>query len=192
MKTSNLLLLTGVCVLGLSSCAGGGAGPGGQVPIMSPAAQAAQEAMTVKAAADANAQAAIGAPIKAGEFSLTIYPDAEAASANAIPVHVLSMKADQVGQYKVMGADNYWKSPGGGAEQRVFGASGSKGPTTMKVPSRDGQDTILIIAKLPNTGGGGDARMMEIPLKRQPGIDPKMPVANPISVRLGRQGLLPN
>jgi hypothetical protein len=192
MKTSNLLLLTGVCVLGLSSCAGGGGGPHAQVPIMSPAAQAAQDAMTVKAATDATSQAALNAPIKAGEFSLTIYPDSDAASANAIPVHVLSMKADQVSQYKVMGADNYWKSPSGGAEQRVFGQSGTKSASTMKVPAREGQETVLIIAKLPNSGGGGDARMMEIHLKRQPGIDPKMPVANPISVRLGRLGLLPN
>lgn len=186
MKTSRVLTLAAasVCAHLLVSCGG-----------ESETARAAQQA-TIKAASDASAaqaaQAALDAPIKAGEFTLTITPDSEAASANAIPVHVLSVSSDQVSQYKTMGADNYWKSPNSAAQKRVFGTSGSTGSATFSVPSRPGADTIVIIAKLPPSAGGGDARIMEIPLKRQAGADPLKPTAPKINVRLGSLGILPN
>ncbi len=163
----------------LSSCGGGKSTT--PDPALAQAAQAAAAAQ------------AMAAPVKAGEFTLTITPDSDAASAHAIPVHVLSVSSGQATQYKVMGADNYWKSPSGGAQSRVFGTSGTGGTATFSVPSKEGADTIIIIAKLPpSAGGAGDARILEIPLKRQPGADPLKPTAPPISVRLGRLGLLPN
>lgn len=187
MKTSRFITLavSTACIQLLVSCGG-----------ESESARAAQAA-TVKAANDASAaaaaQAALAAPTKSGEFTLTITPDSEAASANAIPVHVLSVSADQVSQYKTMGADNYWKSPSGAAQKRVFGASGTTSSATFSVPSRPGADTIVIIAKLPpSSGASGDARIMEIPLKRQPGADPLKPEAPRINVRLSSLGLLPN
>lgn len=186
MKTISVsrLILPTACTLALVACAAK----------ESPATKAAAEA-TVKAAAEASqqaaAQAALDAPTKSGEFTLTITPDSEAASANAIPVHVLSLNADQVSQYKTMGADNYWKAPSSQAQSRVFGSAGSKGSTTLKVPSRPGADTVVIIAKLPPSSGG-DARILEIPLKREAGTDPLKPTAPRISVRLTSLGLLPN
>jgi hypothetical protein len=187
MKTSRVLTLavsTAILQL-LTSCGG-----------ESESARAAQAA-TVKATADASAaaaaQAALTAPVKSGEFTLVITPDSDAAAANAIPVHVLSVSSDQVSQYKTMGADNYWKSPSGAAQKRVFGSSGTTSPATFSVPSRPGADTIVIIAKLPpSSGASGDARIMEIPLKRQPGSDPMKPVAPKINIRLSSLGLLPN
>lgn len=177
-------ILSSACILALAACA----------PQESPVAKAAAEA-TVKAAADASQQAAataaLEAPTKAGEFTLTITPDSAVASANAIPVHVLSLTADQVMQYKTMGADNYWKAPSSQAQSRVFGSSGSKGATTLKVPSKPGANTVVIIAKLPPSSGG-DARILEVPLKRQPGADPLKPTSPPVSVRLTSLGLLPN
>ena len=189
MKTARLstLILSAGCVLALPSCF---TGPGGGAGGAAAAANARAEAQAFEAAAQ---QAALGAPIKSGEFVLTITPDTEAASANAIPVHVLSLNSAQVAQYKTMGADNYWKSPSGGAQTKVFGSSGSKGPANFKVPSRDGADTLLIIAKLPPTSGGGDARIMEVPLKRSGSGEPGKPsIQPPIHVRLSSLGLLPN
>lgn len=186
MKLSRIrtFVLPAACLIALASCAS----PGGGGTTSAAAAKA--EAQAFK---DAAAQAELNLPIKANEFSLIITPDTEAAAANAIPVHVLSLNAAQVAQYKTMGADNYWKSPSGQAQTKVFGSSGSKGPSTIKVPSRDGADTLLIIAKLPPPAGGGDARIMEVPLKRSAPADPvKKGPQPPIHVRLSSLGLLPN
>lgn len=181
----------------LTGCGGGKKGAD-SVPIMgggsaaeAAAAAAAEKAKTEAAAA---AAAALAAPIKESEFRLTITPDEGARSAFAIPVHVLSLSKDEAARYRTLGADNYWKAPSGSAEPRVFGKEKANGPQTINVPFKDGADTILIIAKLPpaEAGGGGDARIMEIPLVRQAGADPLKPVAAPISVRLTRIGLLPN
>lgn len=188
MKPSRIsqLILPATLAVAICSCASPNGGPG------SPAAQAAARA-EAQAFKDATAQAELNQPIKSGEFSLIITPDTEAAAANAIPVHVLSLNAAQVAQYKTMGADNYWKSPSAQAQSKVFGSSGSKSSTTLKVPSRDGADTLLIIAKLPPPTGGGDARIMEVPLKRTVPADPvKKTPQPPIHVRLSSLGLLPN
>lgn len=186
------LLMTSCGLLSLVSCVGGKATPG-QIPLMGadPVAAALQQASEA-AEKDKAAQAAMNAPIASGEFSLTITPDGAASSAFAIPVHILSLRKEEVAQFKTLGADGYWKSPSGSASQRIFGSSGSTSSVTLAIPSRTGADTVLIIAKLPPTSGGGDARIMEVPLVRQAGNDPLRPTAPPISVRLSRIGLLPN
>lgn len=187
MKIPHLLvpLFSSACAFSMMACTNGSGGGGAAA-----AANARAEAEAFKAAAD---QAALNAPVKSGEFTITITPDADATSANAIPVHILSLNATQVAQYKTMGADNYWKSPSGSAQSRVFGASGTRGSANFKVPSKDGADTVLIIAKLPPPSGGGDARIMEVPLKRTVPAEPGKPATQPpISVRLGSLGLLPN
>lgn len=189
----SFLLFTLSCGLFCLVSCGGGKETSGQIPLMSPdpAAAALQKAAET-AEKEKAAQAAMAAPITPGEFSLTITPDDNAKSAFAIPVHILSLRKEEVAQYKALGADGYWKSPSGSAAERIFGSSGSKGTVTLGVPSRAGADTILIIAKLPPTAGGGDARMMEVPLVRQAGTDPLRPTTPAISVRLSRIGLLPN
>ena len=194
MKTTYraLCVLASAGCLNLVGCGGGGSPDRVQITQGNAAAEALAEVQK-KAEEAAAKEEVLKAPIRAGEFSLTITPGADAKSAFAIPVHVLSVNKAQVPQYMALGADRYWDSPSGAAKSFIFGTSGSSGPVSMAVPTRSGADTILIIAKLPAAGGGGgDARIMEVPLERQAGADPLKPETPPISVRLSRIGVLPN
>jgi len=138
------------------------------------------------------AAAALVAPIKAGEFQLTISPDASAKSAYAIPVHILTGRSETMRSYSARGADSYWQSPNPRAKAAVFGTTGSTGPRTFSVPSNSGHDMVVIIAKLP-TPKSGETRIMEIPLKREPNAaDPLRPRTPSHSVRLSLGGVFPN
>jgi hypothetical protein len=138
------------------------------------------------------AQEALVGPIKAGEFRLTLSPDAGAKSSYAIPVHVISGRADVMRAIRANGVDNYWQSPNPRARKAVFGTTGSTGAETFSVPSSPGHDMVVIIAKLP-APARGETRIMEIPLKREPNpSDAMRPLTPSKSVRISLSGVSPN
>lgn len=182
--------MTVVGVVGISmlaSCGGGGDGPS-NIPIIQGGGGEALADMQKQMEDQKKAEAALAAPPKAGEFMLTISPGPDIREAFGIKVHVLSVNQGDVAQYRTMGADNYWRSPSGSAQEAVFGTSGKQQPVSFRVPSRDGADTVLIISKLP---GSSPARILDYKLERQPGTDPMQPLAPSKRVTLSSNGLLP-
>lgn len=138
------------------------------------------------------AEKLLTAPIRANEFQLTITPDSEVASAFGVPVHVFSTSSQFANQFKSIGSDAYFSGgrQGANVEKLTFGTSGKRGPATLRVPGRTGDDTLIIIANLPKPSGG-DARVFTFPLTRVKTTNPLTPTAPPINIRLTRVGLLP-
>ena len=91
-----------------------------------------EEATALKEAADK----ALNAPIRAGEFQLTISPDRDIASAFGVPVHVFSTSSDMAAQFKSIGADAYFSGgrQSSNAQKLTFGSSGKGGPVSLESP----------------------------------------------------------
>ena len=89
------------------------------------------------------------APIRSGEFKLSILPDQSVASKFLVPVHIMTMKQEQAGLYRAMTSANYWKNPSPLAKEIKFGTSGQVGAYNGKIPFQSGDDTLIIITKIP-------------------------------------------
>jgi hypothetical protein len=134
---------------------------------------------------------ALAAPIRPGEFSISVIPDGSAQQAFAIPVHVLSGTEDTMDTWTSR-VDAYWANPSGSARTVVFGSSGTGAAQTFGMPLQTGHDTVVVIAKLPKPAGA-ETRIMKISLKREPNPDePLQPIRRAKSVRVGTRGVFPN
>jgi len=89
------------------------------------------------------------APIRAGEFKISIIPDASVTSKFLVPVHVMTMSEGQAEIYRSINSENYWKSPNAAAQQIKFGTSGQSGAYNANVPFNPGDNAIVIITKIP-------------------------------------------
>lgn len=148
------------------------------------AAELAEEKVKEKAA-----ELALNGPIRAGEFRLTISPDASAQAMYAVPVHVLTMTESQADLYRSMSAKKYWESPNSNAKKVTFGKSGSNSAASMSVPFSSGHSHLVVIAKLP---GQDQDTIFVTKLKREPSSDPQNPRKNPIRLRVSKSAILPN
>jgi hypothetical protein len=169
----------------LSACGGGGgarqAPPPNLAPLPPPAAVAGLD--------PAGGPAAPPRTIKAGEFSITLIADDDITSLSSVPAHVISTTAETADQLAGEGkAPKYWQSPfkGNNVQALTFGRK-STGMTAVSAPTVATMDTLVLVVDLAAPDGGNDMRIIKIPLKLD-FSNPAVPVANPIRVRLTRNG----
>ena len=174
----------------LSACGGGGKAqqpPPNLAPLPPPAPSAGLDP-----AGGGGAPGGAAAPprsIKIGEFSVVLVADDAIKNLISVPVHVISTTAETADQLAGEGkAPKYWQSPFKGSNVRAltFGQKGSNS-VSVTAPSVAAMDTLLLVVDLAAPAGGNDLRILKIPLKLDY-TNPLAPVANPIRVRLTRNG----
>ena len=125
---------------------------------------------------------------KKDEFQLTLVADDPAvAQIDSIQVDVISTEAGEAARLMAEGPVKYRDSRKTGVDtlSHTFKKGGR---FSVKVPSIPAMDKIVLWAELAAPAQGSDTRMLVIPLVLDKSDTTKVPVANPISVRLTANG----
>jgi hypothetical protein len=173
----------------LSACGGGGGASQKLPPNLAPLPPPPAAGLDPAGAAAAAAAAAPLRTVKVGEFSITLVADDDIKNLPAVPVHVISTTAETADQLAGEGkASKYWQSPfkGSNVQALTFGRKGS-GSAAVTAPTVPSMDTVVLVVDLAAPAGGNDLRIVKIPLKLD-FSNPLAPLANPIRVRLTRNG----
>lgn len=197
MKHQIQLWLAIACGWCLASCAEKGGEPqpsGGKLPAQTPqgyfdpgpgGTPAEHEKARLEAAAKANQRG-----VKLEEFTLVLLMDAGAAAgADAVNIDVISATAAEAARLERIGPVKYRDARQKGPNTRSL-TFRQGGRHEVAVPTIPAADTVLLWAELPAPQGGGDTRLLAVPLALDRSDPDKGPQAHPITVRLTANGWL--